>query len=192
MSGPSKGKISKMQMYIIGGILSAVLIATAAFVIFTPKQAEVPSATLSSVYSTMADTQDITKEAGKNIRSSQLRGINVSIDSTLLSTMQSLEAPLESSGNKPSNLRSAAKKDPIRDSELREKLEEARLLVMYDRVYLTQFTFKIEEIMRQIKYVQARTRSESTVQSLESGHDNLEALKSSLDNFANSSDSNSL
>lgn len=189
MSGTSPNQFSKKFIAIASGAIILTLGLAGALFALTPKQDNSPAATLSTVYTIMADTQEVTKSAGKNIKNSKLRGINSSLDTVLLSTMQSLESPLESSGSKASTLRSAAKKPPIRDEELRQKLEEARLQVMYDRVYLMQMEFKVQEIMRQIEYVYNRTGSETTKQTLEKGHGSLKSIKDSIDGFSQAEDS---
>lgn len=139
-------RFSKKVFFIaIGGTVA--LLLAASLLLFSPKPQGAARLNESTLYVSMVDTADVTKEAGDNIKDSNLRALNSSLRALLNGSIKQMDEPLLDSGASPSSLASSAKKAPYKDEELREKLEDARLLGTYDQTYTREMNLKIDTML---------------------------------------------
>jgi hypothetical protein len=153
-------RISKKIFFIALGCAGAALLAFM-LLLFSPKPKPTSSLNASSLYITMIDTADITKTAGRTIKNSQLRGFNSSLGALLTGSIKQIESPLEKTGVDHKKLSAEAKKSPLKDEKLRAKLEDARLLGTYDRVYASEMQLRVNTMIIAMESIQRRTGSQS-------------------------------
>ena len=176
--------LTKKMLAFIGGGIAAL---TLAMVLLFASQTEEVATTLSesSLYASYIDTTEVTKNSGKNITSSQLRSFNGSLQTFLLNSGTQMEGPLEQMGINVSSLRSDAKKPPYHDEEMAKKLEEARLLDTYDRVYASEVSYKLNTMSATIQKVKETNSRQDMQEYLETTEASLTTLQEALENYQN-------
>lgn len=155
------GKRFSKKVFLIAVGATVALLLTTMLLLLTPSARTPNTLTTSSLYANMIDTADITKTAGRNIKNSQLRGINSSLSVLLTGSIKQMEAPLEKTGVDYKKLSTEAKKPPLKDEKLRAKLEDARLLGTYDRVYANEMQLRVNMMLIAMKSIEKQSSSPS-------------------------------
>lgn len=173
-------RFSKKVLFIgIGGV--AALLLAGALLVLSPKPQAATTLNQSTLYVSMVDTADVTKDSSKKIKDSKLRALNSSLTALLNGSVKQMEDPLEKSGATPSQLSSSAKKPPYKDEKLRAKLEDARLLGTYDRVYVREIDLKVDTMLITMERVKKNNSRESMQKFVDSNipkyKDFLQSLK---------------
>lgn len=180
-------QISKKMLLFIGGGVAALLLALVLLAVLTNKPKKSNTLTASSLYTSMVDTADVTKSANKIIKSSELRGINSSLGVLLTGSIKEMETPLTKTGSDPKQLNTAAKKPPYKDEKLRAKLEDARLLGTYDRVYANEMELRVNTMIIAMQSIKKRTASKSMAEFIDKSIPEYERTKKSIEAFQDSS-----
>lgn len=172
---------------IIAIIVSGIVALIMALVVFFSTQTPQGPTTLneSSLYASFIDTADVTKDSSKNINDSQLRSLNGSFQTFLLNSATQMEEPLTKSGIDHTKLKTAAKKPPYHDDKMAAKLEDARLLDTYDRVYASEVSFKLQTMDATIQKIKKTNTRESMQSYLTETEKSLTVLQEALKKYEN-------
>ena len=168
---------------IIGGVILALIIAV--LLMFNsggPSQAESFTA---YVHRTQALTK-LTTNSKKTIQSTELRALNATTNIVLNTANQESTSVLTAVQLK--NLPAPAKSSPVTAefSQLTTKLNDARLNVVYDRVYAREVGYQLAKIRAELSTLYKSSKSKSLRTYLEKTDGNLKPLVSQYNEFNNS------
>jgi hypothetical protein len=175
-------QLTKKMMIFIGGIASALIIALV-LMFATQKPAGPDVLNESSLYASYIDTAEITKFSKKYLDSSQLRATHGNIQNFLTNSATQMETPLAKSGIDYKKLRTSAKKKPYHDFKMAEKLEEARLNAVYDRVYANEMAFKLQKMMSTLQKVKKTNTRKSMQEYIKQTEPSLKTLQESIKKY---------
>ena len=100
----------------------------------------------------LSQTSGIVDESHDNIKSSQLRSLNSSLNIILANANRDIGGYLSSTGVDPKKLdASAAGPEQQEAAELKAKLEDARLNATFDRTYARELAYRLETINTYLK-----------------------------------------
>ena len=179
-------KTSSKKTFFIGiGIIGAGIL-TAMLMLFTPNNKGVSNLNESSLFSSMVSTSEITKTAGRKIKSSKLRAINSSLNSQLLGSITEMADPLAKSGIDSKKLEATAKKPTAKESERIQTLENARLNATYDRAYSREITYRLDTMLVTLNRIDKINTRASMREFTKNTRTKLESIKKALDEVSNS------
>lgn len=126
--------------------------------------------------------QTVTDSSQKNIKSSSLRSINGNLSLFLTNTSRDVVAPLQANGI------DAAKLDPKvtaseDGSDLKAKLEDARLNAVFDRTYAREMSYQLETLAALLQQIEANTKSRSYKEFLATTRNQLDPLRQQFADF---------
>lgn len=178
-------RIDKKIFFVaIGGVVA--LLLAAVLLIFGGGPQTDNTLSASSLYTSIVDTSDITKTAGKNIKDSKLRATNASLHNLLTGSTKQMEEPLKKSGINATNLAVSAKKPPAKDEKVRARLEDNRLLGTYDRAYVSEMELKVGTMIIAMERIK-KTSSQKTMQDfVDESIPKYKHIQKSLKNFGTS------
>lgn len=187
LAAPAKKPLDKK--FIFAGAGAAVALLLAAFLLFaSPKSTSV--ATEIKLYSTLIDTEASTTRSGKLIKNSKLSSINSNARTALINSARDMETPLKNMGQDPVKLKSAAKKPPYHDDKLVDKLEDARLNGIYDRVYANEMNTKLKYIIAYMESIKKTNSRKSMQEFISKNEPSFQAIQKSIDDYQNSDEAN--
>lgn len=172
--------IDKKLLLFGGGGAIALLLAAALF-LFTPKPEAASTLNESSFYGHLLTTSDITKKAGKNIKSSKLRGTNSAFTSLMVGAASEMEQPLSKSGIDPKKLQPSAKKPTKNDQKLIQSLEDARLNATYDRVYTREMQYRLRTMLITLDRIEKINSRQSMQEYVKNTRPKLQSIQKSLE-----------
>jgi hypothetical protein len=178
---PKSGLVDKKFLFIIGGAVALVIIAL--IVIFSLSSASGgPKDKMQTLAARMITLQDVTKKAQPTLKSGALRATNSNLTIFLTNANRDIAEPLKTNGVDVKNLDKGivAKED---GTELTEELEDARLNAIYDRTYAREMTYQLETIAALMGDIYDRTSSKSLKDFLLKTDDNLQPIKTQLNDF---------
>ena len=155
-------------------------------ILFTPNNKGVSNLNESSLFSSMVSTSEITKTAGRKIKSSKLRAINSSLNSQLLGSITEMADPLAKSGIDSKKLEATAKKPTAKESERIQTLENARLNATYDRAYSREITYRLDTMLVTLNRIDKINTRASMREFTKNTRTKLESIKKALDEVSNS------
>lgn len=168
---------------LIAGVLLIVIIV-GSFVAFGggPSQSD----RLVSFVQRIQALEKVSTDSSKSIQSSDLRALNGSMGTILTGAEQESAAPLAANGVK--KLKPANKKSPITAEfvTLSSKLDDARLNVVFDRVYAREMAYQLGKLRAEIDLIYHNTKSKSLKAYLDKTDTNLKPLVSQFTNFNDS------
>ncbi len=176
---------SRKQIAIIGGVI---LVGFIGFAIMALTQGGKPNiGSLSQqLVAKNAATTPVSKEAQENIKSRELSAINSSLTIQLTNADTGLVNAFTKAGvnvTKISENITAAESN----ATIKEKLEEARLNSVFDRVYSREMSYQLATILFQLKTIYETTGNAELKTYLETTYNNLDPLQKQLDAFSASS-----
>lgn len=163
----------------IGGVIALLLAAT--LFILTPKQTGVANLNESSLFRSLVSTSEITKKAGRNIKSSKLRAVNSSFTSLLIGSAKEMQDPLSKSGLDPKKLESEAKKPSKDDTKVIDTLESARLNAMYDNAYNREMQHRIRTMLITLDRIQKMNNNKGMQEFVKNTRPKLETIQKLLE-----------
>ncbi|HMS92991.1 MAG TPA: hypothetical protein PKD28_01265 [Candidatus Saccharibacteria bacterium] len=175
---------SRKQVAIAGGVI---LLAFLGFAIATVLQGSKPNiAALSQQVTTrVGATGFIAKNAQENLRSRELDALNSSLTIQLTNAGTGLTNAFTTAGVPVGNAKAAEADDT--SVETTEKLEDARLNGVFDRVYAREMSFRLTTIMVQLDSIHKMTDNAELRTYLETTYKNLEPLQKQLEEYSASS-----
>lgn len=182
ISSPAAAPIDKRIIFAIIGVL-VLAFSFFAFILFSgPKAASAPVAP--QLYATMIDTSEITKNAGKRIKDSDLVKTNATFNALLIGAVKDMEEPLTNLGEKPPSLKAAAKKPPYHDEKLVAALDDAALNVIYDRVYINKMNIKVQDIILMMDKIKRNKPSKDMQGFIDKNRSDFKAIQTSLEEYS--------
>ena len=179
---PKKPGINKRTLVLLIVGIGAILALVTAFVIFAGGKAAGPTNTSQTLAARLQEMQIIADKSQKNIKSSELRGINSNLIIFLTNANRDIAAPLTASGIDSKKLDKAIvtkeKADPIAAD-----LEDARLNAVFDDTYAREMSYKLTTISLLMEDIYSRTKSSSMEKFLLATDENLQPIKEQLDTF---------
>jgi hypothetical protein len=142
---------------------------------------------LNSLVGRLTNIQSTAKKNEKNLRSSQLRSINASLQSAVTNSLRESEKPVAASGEKK---KESKKEDPVTAEfkKVTDTLENARLNNTLDSVYAREMTYQIAKTRSEMKALKAQSGSKSLHEFVDSTDKNLAPLYTEFKEFTSSKD----
>lgn len=179
---PKKPGINKRTLALLVVGIGVILALVIAFVIFAGGKVAGPTNTSQTLAARLQEMQTIADKSQKNIKSSELRGINSNLIIFLTNANRDIAAPLTASGIDSKKLDKAIvakeKADPIAAD-----LEDARLNAIFDDTYAREMSYKLTTISLLMEDIYSRTKSSSMEKFLLTTDENLQPIKEQLDTF---------
>ena len=175
----------KINPLILWGLIAAALITVILVVVALVSGGNTPTKQLTRVGSSTANLQELTEAANNDIQSSELRSINSSLTLTLTNTNRDLADPLKKQKIKIKNVKSDKTVASVtaKYTQVKKRLEDARLNELYDRTYIRKITFLLKTLHANIKKLYNSSKSKSLKTVLETNDNNLAPLLKSLEAF---------
>ena len=186
LSGTSGQATQFNPKIVIAGIAGFLVVAFALlFFLLNSGGGSTGPKTEETLYKTIVETEQITKDSKRKISSSELVSINSSLDILLLNSISNMAEPLKKSGLDAKKLESAAKKEKAFEKPM-AKLEDARLNAIYDRAYVREIGFKIDSIMLLMEKIDKTSTNKPLKDYLGKTQPDIETVKKALDDFSKS------
>jgi hypothetical protein len=177
---PKQGLSSKRFFLIIGGgILLAIIVG---FFLLNSGSGG-PKEKMQTLAARMITLQEVASDSRKSIKSGSLRATNSNLTIFLTNANRDIAEPLLNSDIDVKNLDKGivAKED---GTELKEKLEDARLNAVFDRTYAQEMTYQLDTIAVLMGDIYERTNSKSLKDFLLKTDSDLQPIKKALNEFS--------
>lgn len=135
------------------------------------------------LYARLSATQDVTKSAADNIKSSKLRGTNSQLNLDLSNMTRDLDDILAKEGVNAEKLG----KDitvPESSTDMLDTLEDARLNDNYDEVYIREMKYQLQNIISLMQELDKSSNSSATKKFISSSESDLLTIQKSIANFS--------
>lgn len=180
--GPSRRTI------IIIGALSAVALIVAAMLMIMSAQGPGDSSQLMGIKARIATLQTIADKRQRLLEDTSLRATNSSLSAFLKTANAEIEAPMTRAGLKPNVTdKTTTSRETALADELNQKLDDAQLNGILDRVYASEMNYQIQALSNNMYKLYTSTRSAALRDYLVSTDKSLEPIKDKLKNFSNNS-----
>ncbi|HEX7484377.1 MAG TPA: hypothetical protein VF281_04490 [Candidatus Saccharimonadales bacterium] len=179
---PQKQKLDKKSLLLLALLIGGVLMIVVSFLVFISNHSGGPKADMQTLAIRMQNLQKISESSQKNIKSSELRGINSNLKSFLSNANRDIAEPL--TANKvdikklDKNLVAKEKTDT-----LAADLEDARLNAQFDDTYAREMSFKLTTLSILMETIYKTSGSKSMKEFLVATDDNLQPIKTKLEEF---------
>ena len=177
---PKQGLSSKLFFLIIGGgVLLAIIVG---FLLLNPGSGG-PKEKMQTLAARMITLQEVASDSQKNIKSGSLRATNSNLTIFLTNANRDIAEPLLNNDIDVKGLDKAivTKED---GTELKEKLEDARLNAVFDRTYAQEMTYQLDTIAVLMGDIYERTNSKSLKDFLLKTDSDLQPIKKALNEFS--------
>lgn len=183
---PQKPGFDKKFLLLIGGgLLLVIVLFIAVAVIGSISQGGASPQKLQTLYVRLETLGTISNEAKKQIKSNSLRATNASLVIFLTDANHDVVDPLGKSGVNVKKIdKSISQK--FGGDELKQTLEEARLLATYDVVYAREMNYELETLQLLMKEIYDSTKSKSMKEFITSTDDSLVTIRKQLTEFSGS------
>lgn len=172
---------SRKHLAIFGGL---VLLGFIAFAVVAILQGGKPSITALSnqVLTRVGATSTIAKDSKKNLQSRDLDALNSSLAIQLTNTQTGLAEAFTAAGVVVGEAKNIKADDT--SAETTQKLDDARLNGIFDRVYAREMSFRLATIMAQLDSIHRSTNDAGLRDYLEETYKNLEPLQKQLEDYS--------
>lgn len=175
---------SKKIILIIGGV-GALLLLVAGFLIFSSLQGPSDSTQVLSLRGRIASLQTIVDTRQKQLGDSNLRATNSSLSAFLKTATSEIEEPMAKNGIKGTPDKSITTRETKFIDTLNQKLDNAQLNGVLDRVYASEMHYEIQNLSNTMYALYKSTRSASLKSYLDSTDKSLEPVRAKFKEFAN-------
>lgn len=180
--GPSRRTI------IIIGALSAVALIVAVILMIMSAQGPGDSSQLMGIKARIATLQTIADKRQRLLEDTSLRATNSSLSAFLKTANAEIEVPMTRAGLKPNVTdKTITSRETALVDELNQKLDDAQLNGILDRVYASEMNYQIQALSNNMYKLYTSTRSAALRDYLVSTDKSLEPIKDKLKNFSNNS-----
>lgn len=177
-AAPKSNWILSKKPILIGLIvMAALLIIISAFSIFSGN-----TKTTVRLAARLVNTEVLTKDASKNIKSSQLRATNSNLQSYLSNTIRDVEPFLTKDGVKIKSLDKNILASEA-NTKLNAILEDARLNAVYDRVYTSEMAYRLDTIITLMNQIKKGSSNKQLKEFLVNSIDNLNPIQKQFADF---------
>lgn len=168
------------QLFLIIGAILVVFVIILSVVLGiisanTRKPLQQLSARLSATATVVDDWQ-------KEIKSSQLRSLNSNLKLYLTNINRDIAAPMKQSGVDVAKLSDSILQEESTD-QLNQRLEDARLNGIFDRVYAREMAYRLDTILALMRQINSSTGNNSLKQFLSDSYDSLQPAQESFAEF---------
>lgn len=176
---PNKGGLSRLQFIIIAVIGAIMLLTVILSVILTSSNNVGPARQLAA---RLQSTEVIVGNAQNKLKSTQLRTLNSNLKIYLTNTNRDITAPLLQEGI---NVAKLDKKLVASEAgtAITNKLEDARLLATYDRIYALEIASQLDTIVELMRQINSSTSNKSLKLFLDNAYTNLEPTQKQFAQF---------
>ena len=130
----------------------------------------------------LTSTAEVVAGANSKMKSSQLRAINTTLNSQLINIIRDIEPILTKENIKIAKLDASIVASES-NTNLLARLEDARLNVKYDRIYASEMSTQIDNIMILMRQIYKSSNSTSMKTFLETSVSNLAPIQKQLADF---------
>lgn len=155
------------------GIILVVVVSILAIVVNVATSGQ--TAPAQQMAARLASTQEIADGAQRNLKSSELRGVNSNLRIFLTNTNRDIATPLLAVDVTVAKLdEKVTAAETARSTKTSERLEDARLNAIYDRTYAREMAFELATLLSLMQQVYNQTSSASLKEFLDTTYKNLE------------------
>jgi hypothetical protein len=165
---------------LIGGVL---LLLVVSFSLISSLGHSSPD-TLTTFAAQLSKLKTLSQNAQGNIKNSELRTLNSSLTLVLTNANHDLAEPLKLQKidlNKKDNKAVTAVAAEV--SDLKDRLEDARLNAVYDRTYAREITFYLKTLHSEMSQLYTSTSSKSLKSALKATNNNLSPIEQQFSAF---------
>lgn len=176
---PKKSGLSRLQFIIVAVVGAVVLLTVIISAVLTSSYNVEPAKQLAA---RLQSTEVIVGNAQSKLKSSQLRTLNSNLKIYLTNTNRDITAPLLKDGI---NVAKLDKKLVASEAgtAITNKLEDARLLATYDRIYALEIASQLDTIVELMRQVNSSTNNKSLKLFLDNAYTNLEPTQKQFAQF---------
>ena len=176
---PKKSGLSRLQFIIIAVTGVVILLTIIMSLVLTAGHNVEPAKQLAA---RLQSTETIVGDAQGKLQSSQLRALNSNLKIYLTNTNRDIAAPLLKDGI---NVAKLDKKLVAKEAgtAITAKLEDARLLATYDRIYALEIASQLDTIVELMRQINSSTTNKSLKLFLNSAFTNLEPTQKQFAQF---------
>ena len=176
---PKRGRFSKFQLMIFGGVAFVLIIIIASIVAVASSGSDMSSQQLAA---RLLSTQTIVASAQKTIKSTQLSALNSNLLIYLTGTNHDIVAPLKALGIDAAHLDPIVVKNEA-GSDVTARLEDARLNAVYDSTYAREMSYRLDTIVNLMQKIENSTSSSKMKAFLETAKTNLAPTQKAFSEF---------
>lgn len=179
---PEKPGLNKQAVAFVVIGIGLVLALVIGFLMFISGDSDSPKATMQTLTARMQAIQEVSDKSQKNIKSSELRGINSTLKVILTNANRDIVAPLAANGIEMKKLDKTIvakeKADPITAD-----LEDARLNAVFDDTYAREMSFKLTTVLLLMEDIYNKSDSKSMKAFVLKTDKDLQPIKQQLEGF---------
>lgn len=138
---------------------------------------------LQNLAAQLTTLQQVANSANTSIQSNQLQGINANLAIQLTNANQAITTPLKNNGVPAAIPQSIISENS--DSTLISQLKDAKLNAVYDRVYSTNMTYELSNVLIQMRIIGKESQSKSLSTFINTTEANLQPIYTQLQQFSN-------
>lgn len=174
--------VDKRAAILVIALIGVVLAIVISFLVFISSSSAGPKTSMMTLAARMQAMQTVSDQAQKNIKSSQLRGVNSSLKILLTNANRDIAAPLKTENIDIGKLDKKVV-DAEKTAKLTATLEDARLNATFDDTYAREMSFKLQTISLLMQQIYDKSNSKSMQDFLMETDDNLQPIKQQLEEF---------
>lgn len=176
---PQKSGLSRLQFIVIAVTGVVILLTIILSLVLAAGHNVEPAKQLAA---RLQGTEAIVGDAQTKLKSTQLRTLNSNLKIYLTNTNRDIAAPLQKDGI---NVAKLDKKLVAKEAgtAITTKLEDARLLATYDRIYALEIASQLDTIVELMRQINSSTTNKSLKLFLDSAFTNLEPTQKQFAQF---------
>lgn len=177
--------VKTMNPFLLWGLIGGLLALAVIVLIAVSSASSGPSASsLTAVAAKLSNLSVVSKNAQKNIQSSELRTLNSNLTLSLTNTNRDLAGPLTAKGIDLKDKKDESVVTAAKESEaLSKRLENARLNAVYDRTYAREMLYSLRTLRSDMTVLYKQSRDKGLKATLSTTDDNLAPVIEGLSNF---------
>lgn len=178
---PQAAKPKANNIFVFGLIGGVILLAIMGVVLIS-SAAGGPTQKMHTLAARLLTLQDISTKSQKTLKSGALRSLNSSLAIQLANTNRDIVTPLAKNGV---DVKKIDKNITLKEdgSAMRQKLEDARLNAVYDRVYVNEMNYQLDLLAALIKEIYTSSGDKTLKDFLMATDGNLQPIRKQLSDF---------
>lgn len=172
----------KTNNIFVFGLIGGVILLAIMGVVLISSAAGGPTQKMHTLAARLLTLQDISTKSQKTLKSGALRSLNSTLAIQLANTNRDIATPLAKNGV---DVKKIDKNITLKEdgSVLRQKLENARLNAVYDRVYVNEMNYQLNMLTALIKDIYTSSGDKTLKDFLMATDGNLQPIKKQLSEF---------
>lgn len=173
------GMDNRLFFLIVGG---GIVLAAIVGVMMLMSGGQGPTQKIQTLAARLQTLQTISSSSQKTLKSGNLRSTNSSLSIFLTNANRDIVEPLKTNGVEIKKLDKTIIANETGE-ELKQRLEDARLNAIFDRIYAREMGYQLETVASLMKDIYGTTKSASLKKFLETTDTNLQPIKKQLHDF---------